>query len=57
VLSGVLVLLLLLGDVVIDGVVFPLMWPDRHQAVVWLLLAFLAGGHLEERFEQAGTLR
>jgi hypothetical protein len=54
VLSGVLVLLLLLGDVIIYGVVFPLLWPYRDQVLVWLLLAFLSGGHMEELFEQTG---
>jgi RsiW-degrading membrane proteinase PrsW (M82 family) len=28
----------------------PLLWPYRDHPLVWVLLAFLSGGHLEELF-------
>jgi hypothetical protein len=56
VLSVVLVLLALLGYFVVYEVVFPLLWPHRDHPVVWFLLAFLSGGHLEELFQQPGIL-
>ena len=34
----------------------PLLWPYRDHPLVWVLLAFLPGGHLEELFQEAGTL-
>jgi hypothetical protein len=34
----------------------PLLWPYRDHPLVWVLLAFLSGGHLEELFQEAGTL-
>ena len=34
----------------------PLLWPYRHHPLVWMLLAFLSGGHLEELFHETGTL-
>jgi hypothetical protein len=36
--------------------VIPLLWPYREHPLVWMLLAFLSGGHLEELFQEAGTL-
>ena len=56
VLSVVLALLALLGYFVVYEVVFPLLWPYRDHPLMWLLLAFLSGGHLEELFHQPGTL-
>lgn len=56
VLRVVLVLLVLIGYLVVYQVVFPLLWLHRDHPVVWLLLTFLSGGHLEELFEQTGTL-
>jgi RsiW-degrading membrane proteinase PrsW (M82 family) len=50
VLSVVLVLLALIGYVVVYEVAFPLLWPHRDHPLVWFLLAFLSGGHLEELF-------
>jgi hypothetical protein len=34
----------------------PLLWPHRDHPLVWMLLAFLSGGHLEELFHETGTL-
>ena len=56
VLSVVLALLALLGYFVVYEVVFPLLWPYRDHPLMWFLLAFLSGGHLEELFHQPGTL-
>jgi hypothetical protein len=56
VLSVVLLLLTLVGYFVVCGVVFPLLWPYREHPFVWFLLAFLSGGHLEEIFQETGTL-
>jgi RsiW-degrading membrane proteinase PrsW (M82 family) len=56
VLSVVLLLLALIGYFVVYGVAFPLLWPYREHPLVWLVLAFLSGGHLEELFQQTGTL-
>jgi hypothetical protein len=36
--------------------VVPLLWPYRDRPLVWVLLAFLSGGHLEELFHETGTL-
>jgi hypothetical protein len=36
--------------------VIPLLWPYRNHPLVWMLLAFLSGGHLEELFHETGTL-
>jgi hypothetical protein len=41
--------------VMIWGVV-PLLWPYRDHPMVWVLLAFLSGGHLEELFHETGAL-
>ena len=30
--------------------IMPLLWPYRGHPLVWMLLAFLSGGHLEELF-------
>jgi hypothetical protein len=30
--------------------IMPLLWPYREHPLVWMLLAFLSGGHLEELF-------
>jgi hypothetical protein len=30
--------------------IMPLLWPYRENLLVWMLLAFLSGGHLEELF-------
>lgn len=56
VLSVVLLLLTLVGYCVVYGVVFPLLWPYREHPLVWFLLALLSGGHLEEIFQETGTL-
>jgi hypothetical protein len=52
----VLVLLALIGYLLVYEVAFPLFWPHRDHPLVWFLLAFLSGGHLEELFQQPGTL-
>jgi hypothetical protein len=36
--------------------VIPLLWPYREHPLVWMLLAFLSGGHLEELFHETRTL-
>ena len=36
--------------------VVPLLWPHRDHPLVWMLLAFLSGGHLEELFHETGAL-
>jgi hypothetical protein len=36
--------------------VIPLLWPYRDHPLVWMLLAFLSGGHLEELFHETATL-
>jgi hypothetical protein len=36
--------------------VIPLLWPYRNHRLVWMLLAFLSGGHLEELFHETGIL-
>jgi hypothetical protein len=36
--------------------VVPLLWPYRDHPLVWVLLAFLSGGHLEELFHETETL-
>jgi hypothetical protein len=40
--------------VTISGII-PLLWPYREHPLVWVLLAFLSGGHLEELFHETGT--
>jgi hypothetical protein len=35
--------------------VIPLLWPYRDHPLVWMLLAFLSGGHLEELFQETGA--
>jgi hypothetical protein len=41
--------------VMISGII-PLLWPYRDHPLVWVLLAFLSGGHLEDLFQETGTL-
>jgi hypothetical protein len=55
--------LLSIGLIVLGVVVYlmmwgmiPLLWPYRDHLLVWVLLAFLSGGHLEELFQETGTL-
>jgi len=55
-LGIVLMVMALVVYFVMYGVVFPLLWPYRDHPLVWVLLAFLSGGHLEELFQEAGTL-
>ena len=33
----------------------PLLWPYRDHPLVWVLLAFLSGGHLEELLRETGS--
>jgi hypothetical protein len=51
-----LLFLALLGYFVVYGVVFPLLWPYRDHPQVWVVLALLSGGHLEELFKETGSL-
>jgi hypothetical protein len=32
-----------------------LLWPYRDHPLVWFVLAFLSGGHLEELFYETGS--
>jgi hypothetical protein len=34
----------------------PLLWPYRDHPLVWFLLAFLSGGHVEELLYETGSL-
>ena len=34
----------------------PLLWPYRDHPLVWVLLAFISGGHLGELFQETGAL-
>jgi hypothetical protein len=43
-------------SLVITWGAIPLLWPYRDHPLVWMLLAFLSGGHLEELFHETGTL-
>jgi hypothetical protein len=52
----VLILMAVVVYLVLMGGMIPLLWPYRDHALVWVLLAFLSGGHLEELFQEAGTL-
>jgi hypothetical protein len=36
--------------------VIPLLWPYRDHPLVRVLLALLSGGHLEELFQETGSL-
>jgi hypothetical protein len=49
IVTAVVVYLLMWG-------LIPLLWPYRNHPLVWMLLAFLSGGHLEELFHDTGTL-
>jgi uncharacterized membrane protein len=41
---------------VMIGEIIPLLWPYRDYPLVRVLLAFLSGGHLEELFQETGSL-
>jgi hypothetical protein len=34
----------------------PLLWPYRNHPLVWVLLAFISGEYLGERFQEIGAL-
>jgi hypothetical protein len=51
----VLVLALIVYLVTMWGIM-PLLWSYRDHALVRFLLAFLSGGHLEELFQETGSL-
>jgi hypothetical protein len=53
--SVVLILLAVVLYLMMWGLI-PLLWPYRDHPLVWVLLAFLSGGHLEELFHETGTL-
>jgi hypothetical protein len=55
-LGIVLIVMAALVYLVLTWGMIPLLWPYRNHALVWVLLAFLSGGHLEELFQEAGTL-
>jgi hypothetical protein len=50
-----LIFLAVLVYLAIVGGVIPLLWPHRDHPLVWVLLAFLSGGHLEELFQETGS--
>jgi hypothetical protein len=50
-----LLFLALLGYFVVYGMAFPLLWPYRDHPLVWLVLALLSGGHLEELSQEIGA--
>jgi hypothetical protein len=52
----VLILLAVVIYVIVMGWGFPLLWPHRDHPLVRGLFAFLSGDHLEELFQEAGTL-
>jgi hypothetical protein len=35
----------------------PLLWPYRDHPLVWFILAFLSGGHMEEILYETGSFR
>jgi RsiW-degrading membrane proteinase PrsW (M82 family) len=45
---GVVVYLMMWGMI-------PLLWPYRDHPLMWVLLAFLSGGHLEELLYETGS--
>jgi hypothetical protein len=55
VLSIFLILLTALVYLAIIGGVIPLLSPHRDHPLVWVPLAFLSGGHLEELFQETGS--
>jgi hypothetical protein len=55
-IRGVLLILVAVVIYVIIWGMIPVLWPYRDHPLVWVLLAFLSGGHLEELFREAGTL-
>ncbi len=54
-LGIVVIVLALMVYVVTMGGIMPLLWSYRHHPVVYFLLAFLSGGHLEELLQETGT--
>ncbi len=52
----VLIIMAAVVYLVMMGGIMPLLWPYRDHPLVWMLLAFLSGGHLEELFHETGTL-
>jgi hypothetical protein len=52
----VLIVMAAVISLVITWGTIPLLWPYRDHPLVWMLLAFLSGGHLEELFHETGTL-
>lgn len=55
VMGILLIFLALLVYVIMIGGILPLFWPYRDHPLVWELLAFLSGGHLEELFQEPGS--
>jgi hypothetical protein len=55
-MRGVLLILVAVVIYMIMWGMIPLLWPYRDHPLVWVLLAFLSGGHLEELFRETGTL-
>jgi RsiW-degrading membrane proteinase PrsW (M82 family) len=53
---AVVLLLVLIGYFVVYGLAFPLLWPHRDHPLVWVVLALLSGGHLEELLHDTGAL-
>ena len=56
-LMGILLIFLaVVIYLVMMGEVISLLWPYRDYPLVRVLLALLSGGHLEELFQEAGSL-
>jgi hypothetical protein len=55
VLSILLIFLAVFVYLAIVGGAIPLLWSHRDHPLVWVLLAFLSGGHLEELFQETGS--
>jgi hypothetical protein len=53
-LGLVLIVLGLVAYLMMWGMI-PLLWPYRDHPLVWVLLAFLSGGHLEELLQETGS--
>jgi hypothetical protein len=55
-LGIVLIVLAVVVYLIMMWGVFPLLWPYRDHPLVRVLLALLSGGHLEELFQETGSL-
>jgi hypothetical protein len=56
IMSILFIFLAMVIYLVMIRVVMPRLWPYRDHPLVRVLLAFLSGGHLEELFQETGSL-